>query len=49
MVDLFSILVSHGMIAFVVWRLLKTRDPEATGREQQRNEATQRKWANRRA
>lgn len=28
MVDTFSMLVSHGMLLFVVWRLLKTRDPE---------------------
>ena len=29
MVDAFSLLVSHGMIAFVVWRLMSLRDPDA--------------------
>jgi hypothetical protein len=28
MVDNFSMLVSHGMLLFVLWRLLKLRDPE---------------------
>lgn len=31
MVDAFSLLVSHGMLAFVIWRLLVQRDPEETG------------------
>jgi hypothetical protein len=43
MVDNFSILVSHAMIAFVVWRLLKATDPEAAGRELKRKEALERK------
>lgn len=28
MVDAFSMLVSHGMLLYVVWRLLKLRDPD---------------------
>jgi|GEM_PF-4946759 len=28
MVDNFSMLISHGMLLFVLWRLLKLRDPE---------------------
>ena len=31
MVDAFSLLVSHGMLAFVIWRLLVQRDPDETG------------------
>jgi hypothetical protein len=28
MVDAFSLLVSHGMLVFVIWRLMVLRDPE---------------------
>lgn len=28
MVDAFSLVVSHGMLVFVVWRLLTLRDPD---------------------
>jgi len=31
MVDAFSLLVSHGMLAFVIWRLLVERDPDEAG------------------
>lgn len=29
MVDAVSMLISHGMLLYVVWRLLKLRDPDA--------------------
>lgn len=28
MVDAFSLVVSHGMLVFVVWRLMMLRDPD---------------------
>ena len=28
MVDAFSLVVSHGMLVFVIWRLMTLRDPE---------------------
>lgn len=28
MVDAFSLLVSHGMLVFVIWRLMLLRDPD---------------------
>jgi hypothetical protein len=31
MVDAFTMLVSHGMLLFVLWRLLKLRDPDEPG------------------
>jgi hypothetical protein len=31
MVDAFSLLVSHGMLAYVIWRLLVQRDPDEGG------------------
>lgn len=31
MVDTFSLLVSHGMLVALVWRLMLLRDPEEPG------------------
>lgn len=28
MIDAFSLLVSHGMLALVIWRLMLRRDPD---------------------
>jgi len=39
MVDAFSLLVSHGMLAFVIWRLLVQRDPDETGNVRVRPDA----------
>jgi hypothetical protein len=31
MVDNLSLLISHGMLVFLVWRLMSLRDPEEPG------------------
>lgn len=31
MVDTFALLLSHGMLVFLVWRLMTLRDPEEAG------------------
>ena len=31
MVDTLSMLISHGMLLYVVWRLLNLRDPDERG------------------
>ena len=28
MIDAFALLVSHGMLVFVIWRVLTLRDPD---------------------